>query len=215
MAYIEIYWTVTEEPIKIGNYAKSCGFDLQILDKTLAEDDQWNWIEKKIQNNILKYLAEIWEKKEEERTSRFSSVKQGVYVITLANNLSIDYYGMPSQVIYIGRGQLRSRISSHLQDWIHDFTYSLQDISFEIWMTEVKVPGSKNAFKEVEADLLAYFYERYESYPIQNSKSGDVHEKRHDYNNEWNNPLRNPKDIQSGWSIKPLAQNPWFMELDE
>lgn len=82
-------------------------------------------------------------------------------------------------------------------------------------MAEVKVSGSKNAYKEVETDLLNYFYDKYKCYPIQNSKTGDLHEKEHNYDKEWNKPLRNPTNINNGWSIKPLDNNDWSINFEE
>lgn len=210
MAEIEYYWTKNEEPIRISEFATNLGFNLRTLEYEGAPEDKWEWINKKIRNSILAYLSDSWE---EERSSPLSSVTQGIYVITLSDNLSIDYDGQPSKVLYIGRGQIRTRLADHFKQWIRYFTDSLQDISLDIWMTEIKVKGSKCAFKEVETDLLNHFYEKFNCYPIQNSKSGDYHEKEHNYCEEWNEPLRNPTNINYGWAIKPLRNNSWAIEL--
>ncbi len=107
------------------------------------------------------------------------------------------------------------RIYSHLKHWIRYLSDSLQDIALDIWMTEIRVNGNKNAFKEVETDLLNLFFEKFGSYPLQNQKSGDYHEKTHEYAENWNLPLRNPTNIQNGWSIKPLRNNPWAKEFED
>ncbi|GMT47734.1 MAG: hypothetical protein IEMM0007_1300 [bacterium] len=215
MATIEYYWTKTAEPIRISEFATSLGFNLRTLEYESVPDDKWEWINKKIRNVILAYVSECWEDNKEERNSALSSVNQGIYVVTLSDNLSIDYRGKPSKVLYIGRGQIHTRLSDHFKHWIRYFTDSLQDISFDIWMTEVKVSGSRNAYKEVETDLLNHFYYKFECYPIQNAKNGDYHEKAHDYCEAWNEPLRNPTNINNGWSIKPLRNNDWAFEFEE
>jgi len=186
------------------------GVNLRTLAYDNVKENIWEWIDSKVRNNILKDLDEVWE---ESFSSQLASVKQGIYVITIGDNLSIDYDSLPSKVLYIGRGQLRSRINSHLKYWLKHLSDSLQDISIKIWMTEIKVKGNKNAYKEVETDLLSYFYDKFDMFPLQNSKSGDYHEKYHEYSKNWNLPLRNPPNINQGWSIKPLEGNPWYLEI--
>jgi hypothetical protein len=127
----------------------------------------------------------------------------------------VDYNGYPSKVIYIGRGKIRDRIKAHLAIWIKDFSDSLQDIAFDVWMAEVRVNGSKDAYKEVESDLINYFWNKFNCLPLQNSIAGQYHEKEHNYPNDWNLPLKNPSNIQNGWSIKPLKNNPWAMKFDD
>lgn len=213
MASIEIYWSKTEQPIRINDYARRLGFDLRTIEQSSIPDEHWNWIDNKIRNAILYTISDCWA--EHEWPSSLSEVTQGIYIITLADNLSIDYNGLPSPVMYIGRGQILKRISSHLKEWVRYFSESLQGISFDIWMTEIKVRGLVEAFKDVETDLLSYFYEKFSRYPIQCSQGGRSHEREHEYNKEWNKPLWNPTNINNGWSIKPLGNNWWAMEFED
>jgi hypothetical protein len=210
MAEIEYYWTKNQEPIRINDFAIDLGFNLCALEYEDIPKDKWEWINKKIRNSILGYLSDNWE---DERDSLLSTVKQGIYIITLSDNLSIDYAGHPSKVLYIGRGKIRSGLAAHFKQLIRYFTDSLQDISLDIWMTEVKVNGSKNVFQQVETDLLNHFYEKYNCYPIQNSKSIDYQEKKHGYCEVWNEPLHSPTNINNGWAIKPLKNNYWAIEF--
>ena len=214
MAFVEYFWTKTEEPIRISEFASDLGFNLRTLEYEGVPEDKWEWINKKIRDDILSYVSECWED-DEKRNSSLYSVKQGIYVVALSDNLSIDYGGEPSKVLYIGRGQIFNRLFAHFKQWISYFSDSLQDISFDIWMTEVKVSGSKNAFKDVETDLLNHFYDKFGCYPIQNAKSGNYHEKEHDYSDNWNKPLRNPTNINNGWAIRPLRNNDWAFEIEE
>ncbi|EJG0711655.1 hypothetical protein ACEV8V_22590 [Vibrio parahaemolyticus] len=209
MAKIEYEWVRNEKPIRFSEYANNMGINLRTLAYDTVKEDVWDWIDSRIRNRIMKDLDEIWEY---ECESALSTVTQGIYVITLGDNLSIDYNNRPSKVIYIGRGQLRSRINNHLKFWLKHFSDSLQDISIHIWLTEIKVKGNRNVYKDVETDLLWHFYDKFDAYPIQNAKSGDYHKKEHEYSLNWNLPLRNPSNITQGWSIKPLMNNPWYEE---
>ena len=210
MAKIEYEWVKNEHPISFSECAADMGINLRTLSYDNIKEDVWNWIDSKVRSNILKDLDEIWSV---QFTSSLASVKQGIYVITIADSLSIDYDNQPSKVLYIGRGQLRSRINCHLKYWLKNLSDSLQDISIQIWMTEIKVRGNKGAYKEVETDLLSHFYSKFDVYPLQNAKSGDLHDKYHEYCEDWNLPLRNPSNINNGWSIKPLEGNPWYFEV--
>ncbi|HIF5802244.1 TPA: hypothetical protein ACX3E3_004084 [Vibrio parahaemolyticus] len=209
MAKIEFEWVKNEHPIRFSEYANDIGINLRTLAYDSVKAEVWDWIDSRIRNRIMQDLDEVWE---HEYKSALSSVTQGIYVITLGDNLSIDYNNMPSKVIYIGRGQIRSRINNHLKFWLKNFSDSLQDISIHIWMTEIKVKGNRDVYKDVETDLLWHFYDKFDTYPIQNAKSGDYHEKEHEYSQDWNLPLRNPSNITQGWSIKPLRNNPWYEE---
>ena len=214
MAYIEFQWVKTEFPVRIGEYANELGFNLRTIDDSGLSADIRETIDGKIRNQIMYYLDEVWSEQSESRKP-LSEITQGVYVITLSDNLSIDYNGALSKVLYIGRGRIRSRIYNHLKLWVRYLSDSLRDISLDFWMAEIRVNGNKYAFKEVESDLLNSFYERFNRYPLQNKKSGDYHEKNHEYHDNWSAPLRNPSNIQRGWAIRPLKSNPWAIEFDD
>jgi hypothetical protein len=215
MAEINYYWTKTSVPIRISEYADNLGFNLRTLDRENTTDEQLEWVHSKIRNKILSDISECWEADEEGRQFNLASISQGIYVITLSDNLSIDYNGNPSKVLYIGRGQIRIRLYNHMIQWLRHFTESLQDISFDIWMSEIKVKGSKDAYKNVESDLINYFYEKFKCLPIQNSSKGHYHEKSHTYCEEWNKPLKNAPYINKGWAIKPLENNPWSIAFED
>ena len=214
MPKIKFEWVKTDEPIRISQYANDLGFNLRTLDYQGISEEIWKAIDGKIRNSIMETLDEYWSKAEGV-TQPLSQVKQGVYAITLGDNLAIDYNGNPSKLLYIGRGHIRSRIFNHFKLWVRYLSDSLQDISLDVWMAEIKVKGSANAFKEVETDLLWDFYDRYGTYPLQNKKSGDSHEKEHEYDCDWKAPLKNPTNIQYGWSIRPLKQNPWTIKFED
>ncbi|MDK9779718.1 MULTISPECIES: hypothetical protein [unclassified Vibrio] len=173
MAYIEYNWVKNEHPIRFSEFASDMGINLRTLSYDNVKEDVWDWIDSKIRSKIMSELDYVW--KDEFETS-LSSVNQGIYVITIAENLSIDYEGKPSKVLYIGRGQLRARIGNHLKFWLRNLSDSLQDIAIHVWMTEVKVRGNSDAYKDVESDLISHFYEKFGMYPLRNAKFGDWHE---------------------------------------
>ena len=211
MALIEVGWTKSK-PISIRDCANTCGFNLMTIDLLRLPSDQRRWIEQNIVNGILADLDKQWE--EDGWDTALCDVTKGIYTITLAGGLCVDYEKGQSQVVYIGKGHIRKRIRNHLTNWVTHFSESLHDIKFRFWMTEIKVLGSANAFKEVEADLIDKFWEKYGAYPISNSKSGDDHNKDHYYNREWTAPLQNEPFVKSGWSIKPMPDNEWFAGID-
>lgn len=112
MANIEYQWLKTDEPIRISEYANDLGFNLRTLDRTNFSNDIRAKIDGKIRNSIISYLDYCWNENSE---GLLADVSQGVYVITLADNLSVDYNGCPSKVIYVGRensGQNQSAFSN-------------------------------------------------------------------------------------------------------
>ncbi|MBA3015238.1 MAG: hypothetical protein KKD63_03840 [Proteobacteria bacterium] len=215
---IEIRWARTKDPIKLGDYAKDFGIDINIL--SYYSDSQpfseFPWLESKVRNSILKDIEYYWEEEKEENMSSFANVKKGVYVITLMDNIGIEYGKEVSQVLYIGRGALKNRINDHLKIWIPAITNSIYDFSLCFWMTEVKRRNNSDFFKEVESDLLWEFREKHKTTPLQNKIMGADHNKYHNYKKGWKRPLwKMSKSLKDGWAIKPLGENPWAIKLDE
>ena len=209
----EIYWTKTN-PISIRDYASYCGFNLNTIDLFKIPEDQRKWIERKVVGNILEDLDECWA--EDEWEEPFNSIEKGVYVISLAGNICVDYKNKPSQVIYIGRGQVRHRIYNHLKNWVANFSESLQDINFRFWATKIKKAGSPDAFKIVESKLIKIFYDRYGELPILNKKFGDCFDNsNHSFSKDLTKPFRNERAINKGWKIRPMESNEWFKEIEE
>lgn len=208
----EIFWTKSE-PVSIRDYGNACGFNLITIDIMQLPENQKQWIERKIVSSILADLDYLWE--EDEWPTPLHQVEKGVYVITIARNICIDYKDSYSQVVYVGRGKIRSRIYSHLRNWVYYFSESLQDISFHFWMTEIKIPGSPNAFMDVESDLLCKFKDRFGEYPILNHKAGNSCTIAHSYDRSLTKPFYNVPNLKTGWKIKPMPKNEWFKEIEE
>ena len=212
MAFIEVDWKKTK-PISIREYGGYCGFNLSTIDLLNLSADRRDWIKEEVVSCIFKKLDAIWGKGKSE--TPLSKVSKGVYVITLSGNICIQYPNKESQVTYIGKGKIRDKINIHLANCITKFSESLHDIKFQIWMTEIKVPGSPNAFKDVQADLIEIFEKEYGDLPIQNTQGGNRHKKDHHYNPEWKLPLRVNPSIEKGWCIAPMPENKWFYKIEE
>jgi len=219
MDEIEILWIKNEEPIKLGDYAKDFGIDISTLSYHSIPSSTFPWLESKVRNGILRDLEDEWNEKKHESMACFSGVRKGVYVITLANNIGIEYGGevpQVSQVLYIGCGALKQRLNAHLKIWIPAITSSIYDFALNFWMTEVKRQKNATFFKEVESDLLWEFREKHKAIPLQNKIMGVSHDKLHSYGRGWDRPLSNSsKKLKNGWAIKPLGKNPWRIKLDE
>ena len=213
IAYFEeIIWTITE-PISIRDYASYCGFNLNTINLLEVPDQHRRWIERKIVSNILSYLDKCWEDNNE---TSLRDVEKGVYVISLAGNICIEYKKNVSQVIYIGRGKVRQRIYNHLKNWVTNFSESLNDIKFKFWITEIKKSGLSDAFKIVESKLIDKFVEKNGELPILNKKYGDGYkEDQHIFCKELTMPLTNERGIKRGWKISPMENNEWFKEIED
>jgi len=213
---IEITWIKTPEPIKLGDYAKDFGIDINTLSYYSEPFSTFPWLEGKVRKSILKDIEYYWDDNKLESMSCFTKLKKGMYVITLADNIGIEYGEKVSQVLYIGRGAIKQRLNDHLKIWIPAITSSIYDFSLYFWMTELKRKNNSNFFKEVESDLLWEFREEYKTTPLQNKIMGANHNKYHDYKKGWKRPLWNmSKKLKNGWAIRPLGENPWAIKLDE
>jgi len=216
MANITIEWAESN-PISIRSYARDCGFNLGILNLNELSDTYRNWIIEKVVNYILEDLDETWDEfcEENKRDIELRKVTQGIYIVSLAGSICIGYPNEESQVIYVGQGKIRERIKAHLKNWVAHLSESLQDMEFNIYMTEVKVPGFAEAYKDVEYDILEEFRERYGQLPIQNSISGRYSEREHEYNKKAFYPIWRNRNINKGWKIEPMPDNDWFVPVDE
>ena len=164
---------------------------------------------------ILEEITCHWNESKPDNFNEFSKVKKGVYVISLASNIAIDYDGKNSQVLYIGRGALKQRFSAHLKKWVPAITSSIYDFGLYFWMTEIKKQGNAHLFKEVESDLIEAFRDEFRTLPLQNSINGKSHNKFHNYENGWKKPFWRSQRLKNGWAIKPLENNPWAMKFDD
>lgn len=212
MANIEMQWTVTQE-ISIRDYAARAGFNLHAIDLARLNDDKRKWITDKITKMILGMVEEAWEG--DGWQTPFADLEKAVYVITMADNIAIKYNTGTSQVLYIGRGQVKKRLKSHLVNWVSHLSESLQDIKFKFWLSEIKKQGSPTAYKDVESDLICQFKHKFGEFPLLNKKNGDSCSVNHTYDKSFAQPFRPDSKVKKGWCIRPMHENEWFREIED
>lgn len=131
---------------------------------------------------------------------------QSVYVIRTTKPFAIAYEQMASPVMYIGEGDFGSRLKSHLKNWIQPLIQSLSELTIEVCFTEIKVKGNSDAYKDVEADLLWRFAEKYGSVPLMN-RQFEYHDRDHEYERNFFKPIQSQKGSGYLWAIRPLISN--------
>lgn len=188
--------------ISIRAVASEVGFNLNSINLRSEASQMKSEIVKRIVSQIVCYLEEAWEEKFE---TTLSEVQKGVYIIRLSGDLSIEYKNGNSKILYIGKGKIRERIKAHLQYWLLEVAESLQDISCDFQMMQIKVRKNSDAYSEVESDLLYAFYEKFGELPLQNEQSGKNHSHDHSYGNDIKGIIG--QSVSNGWAIKPLKRN--------
>src|SRR5206468_4848329 len=138
----------------IREVALQCGFNLSAADLNGAKEQYNNLAKSEVAKAILRKLDDTWEN---QLSGHLADVCQGVYIISLSGNICFDYKNGQSQIIYIGKGWIRSRIVDHLKNWIAHISESLQDMKIDISMAEIKIRNATKASEEVESDLLEKF----------------------------------------------------------
>ena len=100
-----------------------------------------------------------------------TDIERGVYVIRLARPYTITYPkdSRKSPVLYIGEGSTKSRLEKHLATWVRKLGRVIPNALIDARVTEPRVQRNYNAYREVEADLLSYFCDKYGALPLFNS----------------------------------------------
>mgnify|MGYP003377418736 CR=1 FL=1 len=145
------------------------------------------------------------------------SLARSVYVIRLSGPFLINYPKKPSPVLYIGKGHLRNRLSSH-RTWIQNFYNHLKEAQFEVRYCLPRVRNNLGIEKEVEAHLIHRFIGRYGMLPINNKVLSNTKTNiRHQFTPA--NSLEMAISIGSGnkphWAVSPLRSNPWFAKYSK
>jgi hypothetical protein len=210
MAKINLKWTVMEN-LDLREIAKSCGFYIEQIGT--ADQSVRDYLQKKVVEEALEKVKEAWYR---DNNVPLSDVSSGVYVIALDGGLCVSYGGVGSgknsPVLYIGRGQIASRIKMHLSQWMYDFAASLQNASFKIYMTEVRGKGRSDYFQNLESDLIVKFREKFGDKPLINKNEGWTHQREHEYSENWKLPI-DRRGRRFLWAVQPLPANEWFKEI--
>lgn len=140
-----------------------------------------------------------------------SNLDRCVYVIRMTGDFVISYPLRISPVLYIGRGDAFSRLSSHLKRWLNEVDRFGRDVGIEVRVCRPRRKGRGDMFKYVEADLIASFCERYGCVPFFNSRRETSYEDCVDYTATDEKRLAAAIGVGSGkrpqWAIAPAPAN--------
>jgi hypothetical protein len=177
------YW-VRDQSLAIA--ARNAGFDLAVY------NDYSAIVQDELRKRAIKTaIDEIRMAFDAQTEAELSEITQGVYVISLAAPLTLQYKNKTSDVIYIGMGNIISRIESHFNNSLFDFMQSLSGAEFDFRFAKPKLPYHTDYYKHVEYLMLDYFERSAGSLPILNSNAGN------------NRNIKNDDD----WWVRPLWGN--------
>ncbi len=197
----KIHWTSVKKQ-SLALAAREAGYDLTMFEdypKAVQDTLRYHSIK-----NVLDNLCSNFE----ELTNRsLFEVRQGVYVICLSDPFTVQYGSKTSNIIYIGRGSISSRLKSHFENSLFDVMMSLAGSDFDFYLAEPKDENGDGYFKQLEHDLLAYFRSRIGDgkHPLLNKYAGtDVGLK---LGEGWNKPLK-ASGKRPTWAIVPTGRRP-------
>lgn len=140
-----------------------------------------------------------------------ANLKRCVYVIRMKGEFVIAYPWRRSPVLYIGRGSALGRLSSHLRRWLHEVDKFGRDVSIEIRVCRARRRNFGEMYKYVEADLIAWFAQRYGVIPFFNSRRESSYEDCIDYTETDEALMRAALGVGKGkrplWAIAPAPAN--------
>jgi len=193
-------------------YVRNCGYDLAVFDEYPTN----------VQRVIRKVAVEEAVKaiKLECQTRhgiQLDEINKGVYVIALSNPMSMRYGKGRSQIIYIGMGNIVSRIKSHFENSLFDFMLSVNGANFDFRFARPGLQGGTTYYKHVEFLMLQEFEQKYgglseaRCYPLLNKNAGS-NQQYTGGTTWWKKPL-SPVGRKPKWELKPTDHSE-FKALD-
>ena len=138
--------------------------------------------------------------------ARENLLDRGVYVVRLKPPFGIAYPAGHSPTLYIGEGDVPSRLYGH-RKWIKRFQSMGYAFPVEVACAFPRVRKNESAYKNFEAHLLEVFFRRYGTLPLRNS----IHETRHfnhSYTKVATHGIIGPgSGTKHMWSVQPLPAN--------
>lgn len=182
------WWKVKNQSLAVA--VRNVGFDLAVYEQYSPD------IQKEIQRRAIKEsLRELSATFLSVSERDIQEITKGVYVICLSHPFTIQYEEGLSEIIYIGRGNVLTRLKSHYERSLFRFMQSLSGTNFDFYISAPKMPGGGNAnhyYKHVEHKLLERFSERIgggeRNFPLLNSYSGS--DKNLNCGKGWDKPLK-------------------------
>src|ERR1700733_2623798 len=159
------WFTIRKQSLAVA--ARDAGFDLAIYDQ--YSDDMKPELRKRTIKSIMRQIAFAFEELTE---SDLSELSQGVYIISLSPPLTLTYEKKNSEIIYIGLGNVISRIKSHFKRSLFDFMQSLSGADFDFKFSRPHLSYYTDYYKHVEFRMLEYFRASVGSLPLLNSNAG-------------------------------------------
>lgn len=140
-----------------------------------------------------------------------SDLRRCVYVIRMKGPVVVAYPWGDSPVLYVGRGDAPKRLASHLKNWLHDAHRFGKEVGVELRICLPRRRGRAHFFKNVEADLIAWFQAKHGAIPFFNSRLEPKFENDVVYLETQLKDLRRAIGVGSGnrpeWAIRPLRSN--------
>ena len=180
-----------------------------VVDEVL-KDGASRKLRKKMANRLVKGLRAEGLSMDEQFD--LGAVRHGVYCIALDGEFEFDYEKKPSRVLYIGSGNIKGRIQSHLEGKLFDFAYELRVIPFRFYFCDLTASTSGEvAQRALEQALLEEFYNEIdEGLPLLNARQASRTHKLKDPSRGWNLPLQRDRGPQAtAWLIKAKENNNW------
>lgn len=130
--------------------------------------------------------------------------RQAVYVIRTKTPFAIQYPSRFSPTLYIGEGNLLSRLIKH-RDWLIRFQEQGHAFEFEVAFCLPRLAGNRVAYKDFEAFLLFAFKSKYGALPLRNKQNENT-----TYNHQYSqseNVIGPTSGVKYRWAIQPLPAN--------
>jgi hypothetical protein len=198
------WYNVRKQSLAVA--ARDAGFDLAIYNQ-YSEDVQAE-LRKRTVKSIMRQIAYAFAESTE---SELSELLRGVYVISLSSPLTLTYEKKNSEVIYIGLGNVISRVESHFKKSLFDFMQSLSGADFDFKFANPHRSHHTDYYKHVEFKMLEYFRASVGSLPLLNSNAGSDRDIPAD-DEWWATPLKGAGK-KPRWALTALKGS-GFQRLD-
>jgi hypothetical protein len=135
-----------------------------------------------------------------------AELSRAVYVVRLCGDFSMRYPWGKSPVVYIGEGDLATRLGSHnkLRSWMGELSTLIDGYSFQVGVVCPRVKNSPETYRDLEAYMLLKFATLYGCVPLRN-RQVEKRQCRHTYNDkDINHALKIGKGMRYSWAVEPL-----------
>jgi hypothetical protein len=147
-----------------------------------------------------------------QRTFSNRDMDRCVYVVRMTGSVVIAYPWGDSPVLYVGRGQAPKRLAMHLKNWLHDAHRFGSKVGVELRICVPRRTNRADFFKNVEADLIDWFEQKYGAIPFFNSRretsyAGQVKNYLPTQKTALNRALGVGSGNRPEWAVRPLRSN--------